>query len=377
MKGANDFQRTDPPAVLLPDPSGASGILTQDDPASLEVRIYVLTHKDFTPPPLSEYIPLSVHEAAGENIAAKNDTFSELTGLYWIWKNDTASEIVGTAHYRRYLLNADGALLTAAEITGILQSHDCITTKELQLNFPYYEGFGKNHKFYYLDELRKVLSEKCPSGLSLYDALVHKPHTYFGNMLIAKKALYDDYCAWLFDILFTLEKRIVIDEPDSYHRRIFGFISEFLWYFYVKKEGLSAFETMVGMTREKAETTEIKDQLAAYFAAGDHEGAKRFFLDARAKRPDILMEASDITGELHLCMEVIAICEYEAAAGKPTLLARISGFPELMAFCSRLNAYVIGESHGELSPALTEWVRLAKPDGEAIFVARAMFGILC
>ena len=29
------------------------------------------------------------------------------------------------------------------------------------------------------------------------------------------------------------------------------------------------------------------------------------------KRPDILMEASDITGELHLCMQVISTCSFE------------------------------------------------------------------
>lgn len=339
------------------------------------VKIYVLTHKDFTPPPLSEYIPLSVHEETGENIAKKNDTFSELTGLYWIWKNDTASDIVGTAHYRRYLLNADGGLLSASQITDILQSCDCITTKELQLNFPYYDGFGENHKPYYLDELRKVLADKCPSDIPLYDRLVHDAHTYFGNMMIAKKGLYDAYCKWLFDLLFTLDERIVIDEPDAYHRRIYGFISEFLWYFYVRKEGLHAYETMVGITTEKAETKEIKTRLAAYFAKGDHAGAKRFFLEERTKRPDILMEASDITGELHLCMEVIAICEYEAAAEKATLLERTGDFRELMAFCNQLNAYVIAKArNGRLPPVLREWVRQAKPSEEAIYVASAMFG---
>ncbi len=353
--------------------------------AAKAARIYVLTHKAFTPPPDPLYVPLSVHTAAGDHIAPKNSTFSELTGLYWIWKNDCLSDIVGTAHYRRYLLNEAGGLLTFDEITSLLSEYDCITTKELALNYTYYEGFGENHKPYYLDELRKMFAEKCPADLPLYDKLINDSHTYFGNMMIAPKGLYDAYCSWLFDLLFTLDERITIDEPDSYHRRIYGFISEFLWYFYVKKEGLSAYETMVGMTNEKVETKELKAKLASYFAAGDYTAAKQCFLAERQKRPDLLMEASDITGELHLCMEVIAICEYEAAVGFEPSLMKLRDFPELMSYCRKLNALVLSEKNEVDSSRGTGEILLARklppqeadlpfpPSEQALYVARAMF----
>jgi len=37
----------------------------------------------------------------GDNISAKNHYYSELTGIYWVWKN-TIQDVTGTCHYRRY-----------------------------------------------------------------------------------------------------------------------------------------------------------------------------------------------------------------------------------------------------------------------------------
>ena len=76
------------------------------------------------------------------------------------------------------------------------------------------------------------------------------------------------FMEWLFSILQTLEKWIVIEEDDSYHRRIFGFISEFLLLVWVTCRKKKVYECMVGMLGEKAETAEIKHKLGEYFARG-------------------------------------------------------------------------------------------------------------
>lgn len=106
--------------------------------------------------------------------------------MYWVWKNSHA-KVVGTCHYRRYLLNEQGKLFTEAQILSLLRQYDVITTKELQLNFSYYEGFSSHHKILYLDETARVIQEIYPDYAADFQQLVQQKHTYFGNMLIAKK----------------------------------------------------------------------------------------------------------------------------------------------------------------------------------------------
>ena len=44
------------------------------------------------------------NDSDGHQISSKNEIYSELTGWYWIWKNQK-HDFVGTAHYRRYFTN--------------------------------------------------------------------------------------------------------------------------------------------------------------------------------------------------------------------------------------------------------------------------------
>ncbi len=309
----------------------------------------------------------------GDSISMRNCYYSELTGLYWVWKNVSDVDIVGTCHYRRYLLDSQGYVFSTQEVEEILKSYDFITTKTLQLNYSYYEGFSENHKIYYLDETAKVIKDCYPEYYELFEKLVHEKHTYFGNMMICKKPLYDEYMEWLFGILFELEKRITIEEEDDYHRRIFGFISEFLQYVWVLKNRLKVYECKVGMLGEKVETAELKRKLASYFEDGDYESAKNYFMAFREKRPDVLMEASDITGELHLCMQVIVTAGFEQERYGTNLLNRMRGYEELMQFCNTLNRYTIGKLHGEKDLELERWVIENHVTEVAQYVSQAMF----
>ena len=111
----------------------------------MDIKIYTLTHKKFDVPPDPLYVPLQVGregkenlgylcDNTGENISSLNCYYSELTGLYWIWKNDHEAEYVGTCHYRRYLLNEQEKIFTKRELEEKLQSYDLITTRRVLLH---------------------------------------------------------------------------------------------------------------------------------------------------------------------------------------------------------------------------------------------------
>ena len=218
-------------------------------------RIYVMTHKEFIVPDDPMYVSahvgrkpwLDAQEKAvdsgrrdgcqalltytgddsGDNISDQNCYYSELTGLYWVWKNVRDIEYVGTCHYRRYLLH-QGSPFTEQGIVDVLSNYDVITTKTLQLNYSYYEGFCSHHKPMYLDETARVIAERYPEYHVTFSQLVHEKHTYFGNMLICRKELYDAYCTWLFTILFELQNRVDMPELSAFQGRFYGRVSEIL-----------------------------------------------------------------------------------------------------------------------------------------------------
>lgn len=344
--------------------------------AEHDVQIYVMAHKPFVKPDDPIYVPVHVGRSmwiqehpdekselltyvgddSGDHISEQNGYYSELTGMYWAWKN-TGADYIGICHYRRYLLDHDGTLFNRKQVVEVLRNYDMITTKNLQLNFPYEEGFIHHHKKMYLDATAEAIQKLYPEYTNTFEKLMQEKHTYFGNMLITRKETYDAYMTWLFDILFTVQAGVKVEEEDSYHRRIFGFLSEFLQYVWIVHNRLKVYECMVGMLGEKAEVTETKRKLAEFFKKRDYEGAKQYFLAAKKARPDLLMEASDITGELHLCMEIIAIAGLEQEKYGSNLLDRCNDFAKLMHYGNELNRYALSVIRGEEDVTLKQWAK--------------------
>lgn len=346
----------------------------------MAIRIYTMTHKKFDVPDDSMYIPLQVGHAVhedlgylgddtGDNISEQNCYYSELTGIYWIWKNVKDLDYVGVCHYRRYLINEKGKVFTRQELVQILQKVDVITTKRVKLRYPYYEGYRATHHIENLDATGEVIRELYPEYYPTFERLVHGEETYFGNIMVCSKKIFDAYASWLFSIFFEVQKKVDIDSYDDYHKRVFGFISEILLLVWVRTNKLSVYECQVGMIGEKAETREMKEQLSVYFAKKDIVGAKSYFLQKLEKRPDVLMEASDITGELKLCMQVIATCEREMEKNGKCVLNQISGFSELMELFRKLNDAVESIRKGTETQNERDFFMEHTVSEEAAFVA--------
>lgn len=325
----------------------------------MSITVFTMTHKKFEVPPDPLYCPLQVGSAVsedlgylrddtGENISDQNCYYSELTGLYWIWKNVKDLDYVGTCHYRRYLINDRGYIFSRREYEELLKQYDLITTRKVLLNNSYHYGFAANHNIVALDVTGEVIREIYPEYYDTFVQLVNGPQTYFGNIFVTSKKHFDAYCEWLFTIFAEVQKRIDMEtDHDAYHRRVFGFISEFLLYVWVSVQGLSVYECKVGMLGEKAETREIKEQLSRYLKNHQIAEAKEYFMAQHKMRPDILMEASDITGELHLAMQMIATADAEEKRGEECILSREDDFARLVEIFAALNRAVTNFSMGQ------------------------------
>lgn len=327
----------------------------------MSTKIFIMTHNSFQPPMDSMYIPLHVGRGlstdlgywgdhSGESISERNRSFCELTGMYWLWKNYSDCNYIGICHYRRYLINETGSVFTESELTPLLQKYDMITTRLLTLPGSYFDGFRENHHIEDLLLTGEVIRRKSPAYYEVFQELIYGSHTYFGNIFIASKALYDQYCSWLFPILFEVEKNVDFSSYNNYQKRLFGFLSEFLQTVFIRTNHLNTYECKVGMLGEKAETKQLRTTLASYFHRQDYKGAQECFLSSYQKRPDLLMEASDITGELRLCMQIISTCNFEAEEYGHCILDDINDYPLLIRHFARLNMAVNHLLTGEESP---------------------------
>ena len=230
------------------------------------IKIIVATHKKYKMPNDSIYLPVQVGaenkeslgyqpDNDGENISSKNPYFCELTGLYWAWKNLDA-DYIGLSHYRRHFsvkkhigkeINKKfESVLNENELRNILKDTDVTLPKKrnyyIENLYSHYE-----HTMYIepLDETRKIIEEKYPEYLEEFDKLHKRTFAHMFNMFIMKKEILNDYCTWLFDILFELEKRIDVKQYDAFHARFFGRVSELLLDVWINKNNINYKEVKV------------------------------------------------------------------------------------------------------------------------------------
>ena len=181
-------------------------------------------------------LPDMLHDDEGENISALNPMYCELTAQYWAWKN-LDCDYYGFFHYRRYLSFAgapgsrdswanltepffDGQIkekygLSEESIRAFVEGADLVLPE--QKNITQMPHMGKNMVEQYqagrnlhgedLDRMMDILKEKYPEFVPYAQRYLSGHTTFFNNMYIMKKELFEPYCAWLFDILDEFMKR--------------------------------------------------------------------------------------------------------------------------------------------------------------------------
>ena len=77
-------------------------------------------------------------------------------------------------------------------------------------------------------------------------------------MFIMSRELMDEYCSWLFPILFELDKKIDYSRYDSYNTRMVGFVAERLINVWIHKNRLKVKEFPVFSTEEPSLLQRVK-----------------------------------------------------------------------------------------------------------------------
>ncbi|MCH5259102.1 MAG: DUF4422 domain-containing protein [Lachnospiraceae bacterium] len=178
----------------------------------------------------------------GDNISGKNGNYSELTALYWLWKNrlltkpaDNGMEYYGLAHYRRILeLSEDDMLrLSDNDIDAVLP-----------YPMPYEPDIHEHHKRYLSDDdwraLLAALKDLQPEYADAFPTILGQRYFYNYNIIIARKDVLAEYCSWLFPILERVEE---LSTPLGSERsdRYIGYMGETLetLYFMHNKDKLN------------------------------------------------------------------------------------------------------------------------------------------
>lgn len=214
------------------------------------ITVIVAAHKKYQIPSDDMYLPVHVGSAGkniivgyqrddeGDNISELNPYFCELTGLYWAWKN-IKSDYIGMVHYRRHFsLHPNkkqkwNFLLKENEIKKDLGKIKVfVPSKRRYYIESLYSHYAHTHYASQLDETRKIIEEVYPNYLSSYDKVIKQRWGYMFNMMIMQQDLFNDYCNWLFKILFILKDRIgeeSLKQLDKFQGRFYGRVSEILF----------------------------------------------------------------------------------------------------------------------------------------------------
>lgn len=193
------------------------------------IRIFVSTY-NFKCHQLKDYmIPIEVgstgrnnfmypcHDNVGENISHLNPYFGELTGIYWIIKNVNMNDddIIGFFHYNKHFA------ISERRIRSILKEKEFIVAKP--------EKIRPHARADEYSTFVEVMKELNPEFFKAYEAVVDNKGSGYvsgGNMVITRKALFDEYYTIIFPILLETYERIGEADTGNYYKRYCAFFSE-------------------------------------------------------------------------------------------------------------------------------------------------------
>lgn len=206
----------------------------------MDIEIYVVGFNPITIRPADRmYIPLlagaSINENVqavdsclkdnfGENISDKNAIYSEFTAVYWMWKH-AEGDIIGENHYRRYFIKGGWInyinvlfssinkklkyVITEEEIKDIFnKGYNCILPKKMgKPPLKMKEFFKIYHREKLLGYARTEIDNNFQSYAIDFENCMESKWYYTKCIFVMEKENFNNYCEWLFTILFNIEQK--------------------------------------------------------------------------------------------------------------------------------------------------------------------------
>lgn len=141
----------------------------------------------------------------GENINYLNKFYSELTTLYYVWKNNKESFYIGFSHYRRLFRHLCKVEEGQCQVMSIIYGN------------PIFRNFKESHNYLDMYDVIDYLNERYGDGNKYSKYLLE------GNIFIPYCCFimqYSDFkklCNFLFPILFAWDKKNGLNmDPEKY-----------------------------------------------------------------------------------------------------------------------------------------------------------------
>ena len=187
-------------------------------------NIYCLSLKEFS---FFKYLPSNIipivlgsnqgsgkylNDGVGDNMKNYNKFFGELTGMYWVYKNElkkyTKDDWIGFCQYRRFFLdntydefhkiNTDLYSKLLFQKTSLFDTCDSVMIEPTYLKQNVYDHFRDNHGERIMKESFKMLDEKNSIQFQKY---LEGNAFSICNMFITKPEVFIRYCNFIFPFL--------------------------------------------------------------------------------------------------------------------------------------------------------------------------------
>lgn len=157
----------------------------------------------------------------GDNISDRNARWCEWTVLYWGWKNIHDVKYMGLCHYRRYF----GCDLSDSSVESLLKDRDIIVTPIVCLQCSVARWLGEWTSVECVHIFLSELLRLHPEYKDAIDSYCNGNKFYKCAMFIARKEVYDDFCATMVPVLEAVD-RLYSPMQFTRQKRAIGYLGE-------------------------------------------------------------------------------------------------------------------------------------------------------